>query len=218
MALLDILPAVRPARPARSARLAPPRQAGVTVPGTLWAMAGAAGVVLLVSLAAGAVDPRLLDGAPVWAKPAKFALSLMVHFATLALVLGLASPARRERADIRLVAGAMAAAFAFEMGYIALQAARGLRSHWNADAPIYEVLYGLMGLGALVLTLGAGHLGWTAARDRAARMGPGLRAGALWGFPLGAALTVLVAGWMSFGDGRFVGTPAPGAATIPLMG
>ena len=61
------------------------------------------------------VEPRLLDGVSVWEKPAKFALSFVVHFATLAIIVAAMSKEYRERTSIAVAGGVMAAAFMGEM-------------------------------------------------------------------------------------------------------
>ena len=43
-------------------------------------------LLLIATLIWGQLDQRTLDGVPVWVKPAKFAVSFLVHFATLAIM------------------------------------------------------------------------------------------------------------------------------------
>ena len=59
-------------------------------------------LLLIAILIWGQLDQRTLDGVPVWVKPAKFAVSFLVHFATLAIIVDLMSP---ENAELRIVAG-----------------------------------------------------------------------------------------------------------------
>ena len=169
----------------------------------LWAMAG---------------DPRSVTGGPVWLKPAKFALSFVVFFWTLALVRDRLSPPVRDGRAIAVIGGIMATAFAAEMAWMVRQAARGAESHFNVATPFEAAMYGLMGAGAVSLVLGAGVVGWIARRDNAARLSPALRESVWLGFALGAALTLLVAGVMSSGTGPHVGLHPAGAPRLPLIG
>ncbi len=100
----------------------------------------------------GFVDDRLLNGVSVWEKPSKFYLSLAVHAATLGWGLGLLSSAMRAEPAIRRAAVLFAIAAIFEMTWITVQASRGEASHYN-DATIFtQVMYALMGFGAVTLT------------------------------------------------------------------
>lgn len=169
-------------------------------------------VTLLWSLA----DPRLVDGAPVWIKPAKFALSFAVHFGTLALVVAALAPESRQIRLVAIAAPVMAAAFLSEMGYMVFQAAQAEPSHFNFSTPFHVMAYQLMGLGAVLL------IGMPILVAHAARRDPGLgantRAGIWWGALLSFGLTLVVAGYMSSGTGHFVGTPSAISPTLPLFG
>jgi hypothetical protein len=105
------------------------------------------------------LDRRRIDGDNVWTKPLKFELSLAIHFATLAW-LAMYLPSDRETGAI-LESTAIAAAVAafFEIAYIGIQATRQRRSHFNVDTPIEALLYGFMGIGAVVITAAAGVVG-----------------------------------------------------------
>lgn len=174
--------------------------------------------LLGVALAWGLVDTRLLEGVPVWMKPAKFALSFVVHFGTLALIAGRLSPAVRDGRAVALVAAAMGAAFLGEIGYMTVQAAQAEASHFNTGTTFHAVMFQLMGLGALVLVVGPVLLARVAWRDAAAEFGPATRAGVWWGAVVSCGLTLVVAGYMSSGSGHFVGTPSEGAAVLPFVG
>ena len=96
-----------------------------------------------------AIDPRLVTGAPVWLKPAKFALSISIYAFTLAWVCSFLGAWPRTR---RVVGWTTAVVMALEMGIIALQAARGTSSHFNASTPLDMALFSLMGLAIVVQT------------------------------------------------------------------
>ena len=171
------------------------------------ALVGWSAALLLAFAAAALVDARSLAGESVWLKPSKFALSFVLLYATMALVVERLSSSARTWLAMRATLAVMIAATAVEMAYIAAQAARGVPSHFNLATPFEAAMYSVMGVGAVALVAGIGIVGTLAARDRAAGLGAGLRAGVRWGFVLSALLTFGV-----------VGTPSPGAATLPLLG
>ncbi len=174
--------------------------------------------LLALSLIWAGFDPRLVQGAATWAKPLKFALSFVVLFGTLALVLPQFSPAWRQGRLFRVLALLMTAAVILEMGYMILQAAQGQASHFNTGTPFTALMYSLMGVGAVTLVACTGVFGWAALRDPDAGFGPATRQGVAWGFIGSCLLTLITAGAMSSMAGHFIGSPGPGAATIPLMG
>jgi hypothetical protein len=213
------LPAPRPQTPAALATPATAQAAqdAGTLP-TLWALCGFSTALLLGFAAAAALDARTLDGANVWLKPAKFALSMVVLYATMALVAERMSAAVREGRLMRIVLAMMTVATVGEMGYIAAQAGRGVHSHFSVHTPFTALMYTLMGLGAVALVACVGIVGVLAWRDRAARFGPGLRLGVGLGFVLSAGLTFVIAGYLGGHGSHFVGTPSAGAAALPLLG
>jgi hypothetical protein len=178
-----------------------------------------AGVLLILSMAWGQVDARQVDGAPVWMKPLKFALSFAVLFATLALVEQRLSKPVRNGWPLRAIGWAMATAFLAEMAYMGFQAARAEPSHFNIATPFHLFMYQVvMGGGAVILVAGVAMVGWLAGRDRQAAMGPGLQAGVQLGFGLTFVLTMITAGYLSVNNGHFVGLHPEGAAVLPLFG
>lgn len=173
--------------------------------------------VMVVLTPAALYDARALAGVSVWSKPLKFALSLAVHFITLAVLVQLLAPQTRGgRAMARLVRFSIAAAV-FEIAYIAFQAARGRPSHFNFDTPFETGMYALMGIGALTITAVPFVLGLMLRRQRDGDRS-GYRLGAELGLLLAPILTLVIAGYMSgVVYGRWVGD-ATGGATIPVLG
>lgn len=195
-----------------------PRPAPATMADQLWPMVGLSLALCALALAAMQIDARLLDGTGVWAKPLKFSTSFTVYFGTLALVAGRLGPAARQGRLMRAAIAAAIIAAIGEMAYIFFMAGQAAPSHFNTSAPIYIFLYQIMGLGALLLVLSVAAVGIIAGRDRGAQMGPALRLGVAVGFPLSTLLTLITAGALSAQSGHFIGVPAPGAATLPLLG
>lgn len=175
------------------------------------------GMTALFALAL-AVDGRTVGADWAWTKPLKFAVSLAVLFATLALVADRLSPAVQAGAALRIVGWVMAAACLAEMAYIAVQAGRGLPSHFYLVSPFYRAAYTAMAVGATALVLGTAAVGWIAWRDGGAALGPGLREGVLWGFTAFALPLLVVAFSLGGNGGHHVGVHPPGGATVPLFG
>lgn len=164
-------------------------------------------------------ETRLIGEQAVWVKPLKFAVSFVAFFGTLALVEAQLSPAARQGLTYRGAVAAMAVAAIAEALYITYQAARGEASHYNLSTPFHEIMYSaVMGTGAVLLVLGVAVVGWIAARDAAARLGPATRAGVLWGFSLTFVATLIVASTLAQGDSHHIGLHPPGGATMPLFG
>ncbi len=183
------------------------------------AVATSAAFFVLILIWAG-FDTRAYLEAPVWLKPAKFAMSFVVHFATLALIVRAMSPDRRSgRSSGRVLVvteAVMVTAFLTEMIYITYQAARAEGSHYNIGDPFHAAMYGVMGLGAVLLVVGPVAVAAVAWRDTV--FGPATRVGLVAGAVVSCILTLIVAGTLSGLESHFVGVPAPGAATIPLLG
>lgn len=190
-------------------------------PPDLWRGLTALSAALLTLMLLWAVsgETRLVSGAPVWAKPAKFALSFVVLFATIALVADRLSPSVRDGRPLHLIGLGMGVAMIAEMGWMIHQAARGTGSHFNFATPFETFMYtAVMGGGAVYLVLAIGVIGWIVRGDRDAALGPALREGVWLGFLASFALTLVIAGYMSSGTASHVGVHPEGAATVPLVG
>jgi hypothetical protein len=147
--------------------------------------------LLVFALLAQLVDGRLVLGASVWAKPAKFGASVALTAFTLALLLRhLEVPARGRRWAVGLVTWLIA----LELAIITVQAARGVPSHFNAATPVDVALFAIMGIGIAVVTLAIGYLGVRAFRQRFTdrALGWGIRLGfatMLFGSAIGGLMT-----------------------------
>lgn len=108
----------------------------------LVATAGVMAVVLVGALVGLAVDDRIVTGAPVWLKPATFAVSIAIYVLTVAWMFTRLPEWRRTR---RIVGWATAAAMLIEMAIIGGQAWRGVVSHFNVGTPLDAVLFHVMG-------------------------------------------------------------------------
>lgn len=142
-------------------------------------------VVLAASLAAMAVDPRVITGAPAWLKPAKFAISTAIYALTLAWLFTYL-PGRTRLT--RRVGWGTALVLVLEVALIDVQAARGVTSHFNVATPIDAVLFAAMG-GAIALVWGLA-IALTVALFKQTFEDPAMG----WAIRLGMLLTVLGSG------------------------
>ena len=103
------------------------------------------GAALAVALV---VDDRMLLGESVWAKPLKFTISVGLTGAATSWLVDKLAPSKI------VTAAAVAASVSLigEQALIILQAARGVRSHFNIDTPFDSAV--LSAMGALVLVAG----------------------------------------------------------------
>jgi hypothetical protein len=105
--------------------------------------------VLVLTALGLVIDPRVVTGAPVWLKPAKFAMSISIYAFTLAWLFSFLESWRRTR---RVVGWTTAIVMFLEIAIIALQAYRGTTSHFNASTPLDMALFSVMGLAIVVQT------------------------------------------------------------------
>ena len=94
------------------------------------------------------LDPRQLVGEPLWLKPAKFYISVVAYQATLLYLFSFLAERRRL---VRTTGAILSGAMALEMVAITVQAARGVRSHFNLATLFDEVLFRSMGVAIVVL-------------------------------------------------------------------
>ncbi len=167
---------------------------------------------LTAALAIAAVlDPRTLMGEPVWVKPLKFSISIGLNGAAL-LWLVTRSPATPF---VRGAALLSALGLVVEQALIMLQAARGVRSHFNTGTAFDGAVFAGMGA-SLVAGVGVATVVLAVVfvlrppQDlvlaRVARSGLGLM---LLGFVVGAVMLVR--------GGHLVGA-ADGGPGLPLVG
>jgi hypothetical protein len=175
----------------------------------LFAFAVAMAVLTPVLAVLAVVDDRVLLGAPLWLKPLKFAISFVAYAGTLAWLLG----RLRERA-LQRTGWVIVAASAVEMAIIVGQAARGVRSHFNADTAFDAALFSVMGATIVVLWFAtlAVALRFLRQPDPDRAVGTAVRLGlvvTLVGLLEGFAMVAL--------NGHAVGVP-DGGPGLPLVG
>ncbi|WP_103340995.1 hypothetical protein [Amycolatopsis sp. CA-126428] len=186
------------------------------------------GVVAVLCVAAVLLDQRTLAGAPIWAKPFKFAVSGALYFATWSWLVSLLPRFRRTASWLTNL---LVLIFAAEYVLLVFQAARGHASHFNnatpQDALIYDVMGKMiMGLWAATLVLTVLVM-FTKVPDRASfwavRTGAAL---SLAGISLGVLMTSptarQLAQWKAGGTRDIVGAHTVGLADggpgLPILG
>jgi hypothetical protein len=101
-----------------------------------------------IALAGLVLDPRTITGMPLWAKPLKFSLSVLIYSITLSWLLGQIPRARR----IAWWAGTIAAVFlAVEMVVIYGAAFADTTSHFNVSTPFSTAIWGTMAVSIVIV-------------------------------------------------------------------
>jgi hypothetical protein len=173
-------------------------------------------LLLIAILIWGQFDQRALDGVAVWVKPAKFALSFLVHFATLAIIVACMSPENAPLRIVEAVGRVMAAVFIAEMAYVIFQAAQAQHSHFNDTTSFHTAMFSLMGLGAVVLIALPVVIAWCAKRNSA--FGPATQSGIWWGAIISFVLTVIIGGYLGGNGSHFVGNQSNPELALPFFG
>ncbi|MFN3946010.1 MAG: hypothetical protein ACK4K7_13885 [Allosphingosinicella sp.] len=173
-------------------------------------------LIAVPAIALQAVDGRTLaSGVNVWVKPAKFLVSVGVFALTSAWFFGYVRPERRSAPLPRAAVAVAIVAGTFEIAYIVFQAAQGLDSHFNETSPFHAVMYGLMGLFAVLLVSTVLPLAWEIARRPAAGLRPDFVAAVVAGLVLTFLLGGGLGGYMSAQAGHSVGAQGAG---LPVFG
>jgi hypothetical protein len=157
------------------------------------------------------LDGRTLLGRNVWTKPWKFATSIAVFTATMGWVLPSLSLADRVERRASYVIGT---AMLIEIALISMQAARGVRSHFNLSTPLDGSVAAAMGLTITVSTLVVAYVLWRLLRTR-----PPLSAPYLWGLRVGMLLFVAASleGYLMIANGSHSVGSSPSAPGLPLL-
>lgn len=163
-------------------------------------------ILSVVALMLQGIDPRVLDsGVNVWVKPAKFFSSVGIFALTAAWFFGYVRPERRNSRLMRATVALLLVSGIFELAWISWQAAHGLESHFNHDTPFYSMMYGMMGLFALLLVGTTLPLAWEIARRPAPATRPDFAAAVTVGLLLTFLLGGMLGGYMSSQAGHSVG-------------
>ena len=170
-------------------------------------MTALTGLLILAAL----VDHRIVDGAPVWFKPIKFAISIGTYAAAWSWLIDRCGLRGRL---VRFCAGLTVVTISLEMVAIVGQAARGQGSHFNHHGTFDVVVSASMGGTIAVFFLGAVTLAVVTVRS--GRLDPLTRPAVTFGvlLSLGGMLAGIV---MSVHGGHTVGAP-DGGPGLPFTG
>lgn len=98
---------------------------------------------------------KAVNGVNAWYKPFKFASSTAIYLFTMAWFC-----THLPMLDVSLFSWVNVLLFTFEVGYIAIQAGRQQASHFNVSTPFYSVMFGLMGIAAVLIAIYGAYVGW----------------------------------------------------------
>ncbi|WP_229069660.1 hypothetical protein [Actinoplanes sp. DH11] len=129
----------------------------------LLALTVASAALAVVAAVGMLVDPRMLTGVPIWAKPFKFAVSFVVYGWTIAWLLSVLPRRSRpaEWAGVVIVGVSV-----IELTIIVAQVIRGRTSHYNIATPLDAMLWSAMGTSIMILFLAHLLIAVTALRQR----------------------------------------------------
>ncbi|MEU2038113.1 hypothetical protein [Nocardia niwae] len=189
----------------------------------LMLLAAAMALLVVWSIGGMIVDDRTLTGLPIWAKSAKFALSVLIYAVTWAWLLAQLTRWRR----VAWWAGTVAAlGLTVELVVITTQVVRGTTSHFNFTTPLNAALWDIMGSSIVVVWIATlvvsaamfAHPAADRARDAAIRYGAVLSlAGAALGMLMVAPTADQRATGSSIRGAHTVGLP-DGGPGLPLLG
>ncbi|MCX4670132.1 hypothetical protein OG453_26150 [Streptomyces sp. NBC_01381] len=189
----------------------------------LMLFAASMALLAVVSAVGLVVDDRVLVGAPIWAKPLKFAVSFIGFAPSLAWMLSMLDRGRR----VGWWAGTVVALTSvIEMVIITGQVVRGKRSHFNHATSFDEALFNVMSVSVVILWLATLAIAVVLLRaripDRASawtmRCGIALAlAGAAIGFGMTRPAPGQVQGSSPVVGAHSVGVP-DGGPSMPLTG
>ncbi|MEO0637392.1 MAG: hypothetical protein AAFY73_12165 [Pseudomonadota bacterium] len=180
-------------------------------------------VAIPLALLAISLDRRVLDDELLWLKPLKFHLSLAVHGITVLLAARLLPELWQSHIITRVGLTVFGAVIVYEALFLSLQAARGVRSHFNDATPFDAIGGSIMAVGAGVLvivplvlgaalTLVALRGGWTEISANPMRLAVGL------GFILAGWLGAQTGNAMGANGGPFIGVDPAVGPFMPFTG
>ncbi|WP_087972068.1 hypothetical protein [Oceanobacillus rekensis] len=167
--------------------------------------------LMIIFLLLMAIDHRELLGVNVWNKPFKFAASIFLYLLTFAYLVGYVKHLRIKS----LIAVGTSITMIMEIVLISIQAARGVRSHFNIDSIFDSVIFSLMGVSIAFATVFAcvlaGYFTFFPPKELPNYMNRAIQFG-LWISILGSS----IGGYMSAQLQHTVGAP-DGGPGLPLL-
>lgn len=178
------------------------------------------GLAMLVvpTLAAMALDDRLILDVSVWLKPLKFELSLMLFFGTLAWFADWLPRDTTRTLWYRVFAVAVVVCTAIEMVWLIGSSAIGVAAHFNDTQPFWATVYPLMGVLAVFITSATLLYSWLIWGSAEGGLTPAFRLSLVIGLALTFVLTVTVAPYLAGHGSHFVGGNMSDAEGMVLTG
>ena len=167
-------------------------------------------------------DTRVLDDELLWLKPLKFQISMAVFCFTIAIAVETLPQELKSSLFIRIPTLAVAVTAVYELLFLAIQAGRGKRSHFNSETLFDQVGGSIMAAGATILVGGAMLIGlvilfhclskgWDA-------FGDPLALSFAFGLIIGGFLGGYTGSFIGMNAGPFVGEYSSTDPTVPLFG
>jgi hypothetical protein len=110
-------------------------------------------LLLVAGLVSLPFDHRQILGLNPWIKPMKFEISIIVFLLTVALLLSMLGASGRWRRLRPWMSWGFGICMMVEISIIAMQSARGVRSHMNYATPFDSIAFAIMGLFIALNTL-----------------------------------------------------------------
>jgi hypothetical protein len=170
--------------------------------------------LLVASVAALPFDRRVILGLNPWIKPIKFELSVIVFLLTVGVMLWALGNGPEQVRSKAWIGWGFGVAMIVENSLIALQSARGVRSHMNFSTPVNTAVFATMGTFILLNTIFAGWLLVLWMRTSA-----GLESVVVWGIRLGLLMLLLgsVEGVRMVAHGAHTVGAADGSSGLPFL-
>ncbi len=192
----------------------------LSFPERLWWYTGAIMLALTVPMVlAHMMDVREVNDINIWTKPIKFSLSIALHLFTLAFLLRYLPKDYRAARLFGFLAALVSIAALYEIAWLIGQSMRGVPSHFNFASALDINLYRIAGIGAVTLIIPALFMGLKfMALPSTPELGSGFRRGAGLGLLLTFILTLIFAGYLSSGQGHWVGASPSDADGMAITG
>jgi hypothetical protein len=165
----------------------------------------------VVMLAGLALDNREILGLNPWIKPLKFALSISIYLATMALFMAMLP---QQNTALFRAAVVIAGTMLIEIVLISLQAARGTTSHFNTATAFDAAIFAAMGIAVAINTVAVVYVLWQYIAQP-----PTVAPAYLWGIRLGLVICIVASpqGFMMASRGAHTVGAADGGPGLPFV-
>ena len=178
-------------------------------------------VLLVVSLVFGfaiQVDERELLDINIWIKPLKFSLSIALYLATFAYFSQWLPRELIASKYFRAYITMICFTVVVEMIWVGGAAYAGLASHFNTTHGLLKIAYPIAGLFAVLLISPTLVFAWYIQQNKQANISPAIKLSIVSSLIITGIATLVVAGYMSNGNGHNVGGIASDANSYAFIG